>query len=288
MVCPTCGLDNDPFAGSCARCNTALSAPPPRPAQEYEPPTQSAYRPAPEHKPSPAYQPEPEYQPPSAFPPPGYPPPLPRSRMPLLAGVAVLLLIAVVAAGLYLRRDKVDQLTAIQPTATVPTPDPTPSTTDPTPTPTPTVDERSQAAVIDSLLDRSVASRNKLNQAIDRVNRCTDLNGALADMRTVGDERRAQLSEVGSADLTALPEGEELRRELSTALQHSLRADEAYVRWTQPTLAAGCDTTAARSAAQRDGRSASDQAGAAKVVFLSRWNPIAADLGLPTRSRDKI
>ena len=196
------------------------------------------------------------------------------------------MLIGVVAIGLYLRRDNVDSPAAVQ--ATTATPDPTPTTTDPTPTPSPTVDQLTQAAVIDDLLDRSVASRNKLNQAIDRVNRCTDLDGALADMRTVGDERRAQLSEAGSADLSALPEGEELRRELSAALQHSLQADEAYVRWTQPTVSGGCAGTPARAAAQRDGRSASDQAGAAKVVFLARWNPIAADLGLPTRSRDKI
>nr|WP_296075172.1 hypothetical protein [uncultured Actinoplanes sp.] len=200
------------------------------------------------------------------------------------------MLIGVVAAGLYLRRDTVDQPTAVQTTTTAAAPEPTPPITDPTtdPAPTPTADRLAQAAVIDALLDRSVASRNRLNQAIDRVNRCTDLDGALTDMQTVGEERRAQLSEVASADLSALPEGEELRRELSTALQHSLQADEAYVRWTQPTLSEGCGSTAARSAARRDGRSASDQAGAAKVVFLARWNPIAAEMGLPARSRDKI
>jgi len=257
MVCPTCGLDNDPSAEVCARCNTTLGTPPPLVPPPPLPPTFPAY------------------------------PRPPRNQLPLIAGLSVVILIALVVAVVIYRNGQ-PQPPAAAPAPAGTTPATTPATTTPAAGPAPASDPLPQAETIDALLDRSIASRNKLNSAIDRVSRCTGLSGALDDMRSVGEERRAQIAEVREADLSALANGESIRSTLVTALQHSLDADQAYVEWAEPTVSGGCADTGSRRAAFAKGRSASDEAGAAKEAFLAEWNPTATQLGLAARSRQKI
>jgi hypothetical protein len=261
MVCPTCGLDNDPAAAVCARCNSALA------------------RTAPTH-----------YVPPP--PPPG---PAGPNRIPLVAGVCVLLVILAVAAGIYFRSasdDATPEPTGAQPvptTVTEPDPEPeptTPPTTAPTTTSTPAGDPRTQAAAIDAVLSDSVASRRKLNQAIEQVGGCDDLAGAVADIRAVGEERQSQMETVRNADLSALSGGEGLRSGLVTALQYAWEADQGFLAWAEPTLSGGC--AAADDAGYSRGRAASNSAGTAKRAFLSRWNPVAQANGLRTRSAEQI
>jgi hypothetical protein len=269
MVCPTCGLDNDPSATACARCNTALGAAPPPmpPSTPYPMPTGSAA---------------------------GYDRP-PRNRLALIAGLSVVLLIAVIVVVYRAGRSDPPAPATIGTAATEPATglpaepiaEPTAVTTT-EPVAEPAADPVPQAQAIDAVLDRSGASRDKLNSAIDRVGRCTGLSGAVDDLRGVGDERRTQLAEVRDADLSAVPDGESLRGKLITALQYSLDADAAYVQWAEPTLSGGCAGTAGRKAAYARGRSASDNAGTAKQSFLAAWNPIATRLGLPVRSRQDI
>ena len=356
MVCPTCGLDNDPYAATCARCNTALRAAPPTAGDSYRPPPaagptadpsaghdaygppaspaagqgsygppanpaagQGSYGPPPvdpavqygpygppsvdpaaQHGPYGSSAADPTRGGPYGPPPVQGPPRWGRRHLPVvLAGLVVVAVL--MAAGIFFVRRDTDAgpspeplpttttTTPSEPTVTPPTTEPT--VTAPTTEPTATVepgDEEGQLRAIDALLNRSIASRNKLNRAIDRVNRCTDLGGALAAMRAVGEEREAQLAALAAADLTAVPGGEELRGELRTALGHSLDADQAYVEWTQLTIDNGCVRTSARTAAYQRGRDASNQAGQAKIAFLARWNPIAQQMGLKTRTRNGI
>jgi len=255
MVCPTCGLDNDPSTGACARCNTMLpllAKGAPLPADQYS----------------------------SAVPrPPG------GRQLVLIVLIGLASVGVLLAAGIiYLRwgnaGDPADTASIGDRPATA-APTAAGATTGP-------AGKRAQAETIDALLDRSIASRNKLNKAIERVDRCTDLAGALADMQAVGRERTAQLADLAKADISGLPGGESLRGELGTALRHSLEADGAYVDWARPTIRDGCADTTSRTAALRRGQAASDQAGAAKSAFLTRWNPVASGLGLATRTRDQI
>ncbi|MEU4420929.1 hypothetical protein AB0F81_09895 [Actinoplanes sp. NPDC024001] len=265
MVCASCGLDNDPSATLCARCNATLGV-----------------RPAPPVPEAPAY------------PPPGAPA---RRRwpspLPMVAAAVVLVVLVVVIGVVVAGRSgepgepaavPVPVETTTEPPATQPT------TIEPTTPPTtePTASPQEQAEAIDALLDRSVASRRKLNNAIDRVRRCADLDGALADMREVGVERGEQISEINAADLSALDEGETLRGALSTALGHSLDADEHFVAWAQPAVTGGCGGSAARAAAWERGQASSRQAQAAKKQFLAVWNRVAAPFGLATRSNQDI
>lgn len=285
MVCPTCGLDNDPQSSLCARCNTALlqapgySAPPPG----YPPPPAA-----------------PGYPPPSApgYPPPPAPPGAPRRRdnLPLIIGAAVLILLTAVGGVVYTRTsgDRAEPPAQTQaapdPVATTATTDPVPpptvATTDPTATTATPGDPREQAAALDAVLSESVKSRRKLNVAIQRVDDCDDLGGAVADIRDVGAERQSQMDTVRNADLSALPGGETLRSGLISALQHAWEADQGFLQWAEPTLTGGCG--AANDAGYDRGRAASTSAGTAKRAFLADWNPVARANGLSPRSADDI
>ncbi|SNY47441.1 hypothetical protein [Paractinoplanes atraurantiacus] len=378
MVCPTCGLNNDPSAAACARCNTALvaapawppsghtpAAPPSSPAPGYTPtaptPGYTPTTPPPGHTPTappgypapgyagsspPGYPAQPGYgepgpgylapgfgspgqpvpgqpvsgqpvpgqpvagEPVPGYPAPGYPAPgypapgypappsappaygrPPRNWLPLVAGISVIVLLALVA-GLVVYRNGQDDPVAGPAPATQPTTAPatTTGTTDSATTPPTTTggDPLPQARVVDDVLVRSKASRDKLNSAIDRVGRCTGVSGALSDMRRVGDERRAQIEEVQGADLSAVTNGESIRSTLVTALQHSLDADAAFVEWAEAAVNGGCADTASRKAAYDRGLAESEQAGTSKVAFLAVWNPVAGQLGLPTRTRQGI
>ena len=220
-----------------------------------------------------------------------------HSLLPLMAGLSVLVLLAVVA-GLVIYRHNESRPSAARTPATAaalpgnPADQDTadPAAVDPGTVPTipVAVDPVSQAEAIDAVLDRSGASRDKLNRAIGQVSKCSGPAGALADMQAVGNERRSQIRTVQTADLSALADGETLRTDLVAALQQSLNADQSFMKWAEPAAAGTCASTAARRADYARGRSESDRAGTAKQTFLAEWNPVASQLGLPTRSRQGI
>ena len=142
--------------------------------------------------------------------------------------------------------------------------------------------------MIDKLLDRSVASRAKLNKAIDKVSRCTDLPQALADMQKVGGERTKELADADAADVSGLANGEKIRSTLKSALSSALAADQHFVAWAQPTIDGGCADTAARQAAFAGAQASSQQAQAAKQKLVDLWNPVATQLGFKQRSTQFI
>ena len=250
MECAACGVDNDPSATYCARCHALLSNP--------------AFIPAARPAPALAAYPAPQSSPPGRrFP-----------IVPVLVGLAVLLLAGVIAVGVLLARDHKPSVPAAgRGTA--------PATTTAAPT------AREQAEVIDKLLDESTASRDKLNKAIERVSRCTQLDAALADMRAVGDERRRQIAAIDAADVSAIDSGS-LRSSLKSAFQAALGADQQFVAWAAPTVSGGCGDTAARTAAWNRAQAFSKQAQAAKKKFLALWNPVAKPLGFEERSTQRI
>jgi len=245
MVCPACGLTNDPARSSCARCNTALAG---------------------QLGPAPAFGPPPRARQPTTW---------------MIAGLAVAVIVlsmAGVVVLVYLHgKGGGDTPVAAQPTA--------PKTTTAAAA---TGSAQTQAAVFDKVLDASAQSRAKLNRSIEKVQGCTQLSQAVKDMRTVGDERKSQLKTVEEAAVDQLPNGEKLRSTLRAALDFALQADEGYLAWAAPTPANGCGDNAARRAAFGRGQTASTKAGTAKSAFLTLWNPVAADLGLRTRSRQEI
>jgi hypothetical protein len=266
MICPLCGLDNDPSASRCASCDATLSAPP------YPPAYASVGEPAPS---------------PPAFATTYVPRRQVLTPQRLLLAIGLIGVIGVAALIVIRGGDDAHRADPAVPPGTSsasPTTSPAPGPT----TATAPASPRDQAAVINALLDRSVASRRKLNNAIDRVRRCTDLSGALADMRTVGVERDQQIADADAADVTALQDGERLRSTLKSALGFALAADRHFVAWAEPAIVDGCDDTAARQAAWASGQASSTQAQVAKKQLVEAWNLIAAQLGFAQRTTQFI
>jgi hypothetical protein len=146
---------------------------------------------------------------------------------------------------------------------------------------------QAQAAAVNALLDASIASRTKLNAAIDLVNKCILLDKAIADLQEVGTERQSQIDNVTRFDLSAIPEGEQLRSMLKEALGISLTADRSFVSWAQAWQSRGCAVGSGQSfydEAQAQSKDASD----ARVRFLDVWNPVASRYGLQSRSSNGI
>ncbi|MET7403140.1 hypothetical protein ABZS66_57645 [Dactylosporangium sp. NPDC005572] len=302
MTCPVCWFPgNDPAAERCAQCGWVL----PVAGQQYAQPVPVS----PPISVNPiSVNPVSGY--PVSGPPPvgyhtGYYPPVPvpaRSRglrvvLPLTVIVVVLVIASTVIAVVRLTgRDTgtvagsaAAGVTALDsPSAATPAGSAAPAVTSAAPAATsaPAADPRAQAAAVDAVLDASIASRKKLNDAIKLVGDCTLIEKAIGDLRTVGTERESQMASVSRFDLSALPRGEELRSLLNEALSYSLAADRSFVLWAQAVQGSGCG--GGGSGHYDEAQAQSRNASAAKERFVAVWNPVVAPYGLRYRSSNDI
>jgi hypothetical protein len=218
------------------------------------------------------------------------PDPRPNRLLPAAVGVAV---VAVVAAGWFLLHDSGSHHTA---TGTTSTPVATVTVTDaggggaggtdtggtdtggtqpPGGGPADTAVEQDQLSAVEDILNASVNSRAKLHQALQST--CNDPAGALALMNDVATERSAEISSASGLDLSAVPNGDELRRDLVTMLQASANADSAYRGYVRDVYNGSCKSG---HAAFVRGNNLSGAAQAAKTVFFGVWRPLALEFGL--------
>lgn len=145
-----------------------------------------------------------------------------------------------------------------------------------------------QASAIDRLIDESKPSRNAIGPALQRVRDCSAAGQGLATIRRVAESRHAQGLVAATLAVDAIDGGEAIKQHLVEALEESERADQAYARWARRYIDAGC-----RGATEGDrdydaGNAASARASAAKTAFVTVWNPIAEQEGLPTRAEPEI
>ncbi|MFI5911181.1 hypothetical protein [Dactylosporangium sp. NPDC051541] len=235
----------------------------------------------------------------SGAPDPGYYQPLKPTRsralLPLTVIVVVLVIASTVIAVVKLKGGGDDNPTppvAASGTATGGPTTTAPATTDaaaPTTAAATTkasADPVAQAAAVDALLNASVSSRKKLNDAIQLMGNCTLVEKAIGDMRAAGTEREAQIDNIGKFDLSAIPEGEQVRAALKESLGFSLAADRSFVQWAQAQQSSGCGGGGQSyyDEAQKQSKNATD----AKNRFLGVWNPVASRYQLQTRSSDNI
>ncbi|WP_426504847.1 hypothetical protein ACPPVO_45350 [Dactylosporangium sp. McL0621] len=289
-VCPTCYFPgNEPSAASCAQCGTTLTLtqagyPGPLVARRAEAPPAGpgqyrhlGYPPLPPVARAPYPGAPPVPKPFRLTPIPAAEPVVSLRRRPrvlwqIMGAVVALLVVGTVVA--------VVELTGGNPQGP-----PIAGVTTVTPTRGSAADPRTQAAAVDALLDAGISSRTKLNAAIDLVNNCTLLERAIGDMQTVGSERQSQIDSVSRFDLSAIPEGEQVRSMLKEALGYSLAADRSFVSWGQARQSSEC------GGGQADYEEAQRQtlnSGAAKTRFVDVWNPVASRYGLRTRSSNDI
>jgi hypothetical protein len=255
MLCPSCGLNNDPASLYCARCNAGLAGYVAQQQYGYQPQIVSSRSGSPVGSRSAAW-------------------PLAALGIAVIVGVVFLFGLKLVnrhspTNGTPVANNGPASVASVQPTGDGPADG----------------RARQQATAIDGILDASSASRRKLNNAIDHVGRCSGVGAALSDLRAVGDERRAQIADLDQQDLSALASADQIRSTLRSALQSSLSADEKFVEWAEVVASYGCGS---KSASYDDARSYSDQAGTYKQQFIGVWNGVASQFGLPTRSRENI
>ncbi|WP_436520110.1 hypothetical protein [Actinoplanes sp. HUAS TT8] len=281
MRCEVCGLDNDPSLDYCDNCENELRESPTAVISPRQP------------APRPAAVTAGDYDDDETPVQPGFQDRMAEPRplgKPVLVGVAVLALAGAIGGVVLASRDGGNAAPAptnppLTSAYTAPTSD---FATTAATSAAPVVDRGAQGAALDRLLVRSKQSRDKLTQANGAVFRCSGLAGAIARLREVGTERNQERADLKVLDLSGIPNGEAVRGALDSALAHSLNADKYYVKWAQQKQANGCRDTSSSEFQRIAGDDESQVAGTAKVQFLSLWNPVAGELGLPVRDRQGI
>jgi len=66
------------------------------------------------------------------------------------------------------------------------------------------------------------------------------------------------------------------------AWQNSIKADQDFAQWAQDEVSNDCTTNAQSDPNAQAAVAPDDQATADKKAFVSPWNPIATQYGLPT------
>ncbi len=150
-----------------------------------------------------------------------------------------------------------------------------------------TAQARAQLSTATAVLNDSAEQRPALNRAMDQVLDCSDVTAGKAGIDAVTQARRDELTRAGALDLSAVPDGEGLRRAMTEALQAALDNDIYLSAWAAEQNE--CSGKAARSGKnwQLAGQ-ASNRAGAAKTALATRWNALATTYGLPTYTRGTL
>ena len=200
---------------------------------------------------------------------------------PVLAVAAVVAVVAAVTSGVAISKrvahgsPSVSSTAASSPSALA-SPSPVPSSSGP-------MLASEQAAALGALLTSSSAARTALHRAVNEINTCTNLSGAIGQLQDVVTQRSNECGRASTLPTAALPDGAVLKSRLVNALSRSLTADRDYLTWAQQKLAGGC-TPSSQSSAYNAAFSASQQADAAKQAFVQVWNPVAARYGITQNS----
>lgn len=226
------------------------------------------------------------YPPPTDYPQADYPQadyPAARSgssNKPLAIGVAILVVIALGAVGLVLWPDGGDPAAAVGPSASA-----TPrSVSQPKPTKTgPSAATVAQAKEVNALLNASADTRNTLGRALHASNKCKTLPAAIQDFQRVAVRRNNQIRRTKALQVDQLKDGERLRASLLRSFQLSLQVDQEFLAWAKKAQRR-CKGRPKHDAHYRRGNELSAQATVAKKQFTLLWNPIAREVGLPTRT----
>jgi len=153
------------------------------------------------------------------------------------------------------------------------------SPTSPSPARSSSSPSRAEATAVNKLLTSGATSSIRLTDATDNVQACTDLSRSVRQIQRVRDQRQAEYDQAQNLSTGALPGGAELKADLTQALFYSLMADNDYLTWAQQQVA-DCQAGSQSSAAVTAGAQARNY----KAMFVSRWNPIAAQYALPPAS----
>ena len=142
--------------------------------------------------------------------------------------------------------------------------------------------EQQAADSLSALLGHSVSDRSSIVSAVNNVNACGP--GLSQDVQTFQNAVASRQSLLGQlADLqdrSALPTP--MLQALTSAWQSSIQADQDYAQWAQDELSQGCVPNDHSDPGYQAATGPDGQATIDKQAFVSSWNPIATQYGLPT------
>ncbi|MFD0330755.1 hypothetical protein ACFQZC_27595 [Streptacidiphilus monticola] len=145
---------------------------------------------------------------------------------------------------------------------------------------------------MDALLGRSANSRQQVINAVSAVEQCVDANtvtAAQSALNQAAADRRALVQQASSLDVSQLPDGEQVVGQLTKAWTESANADASFAKWAGAMAAGGCTPGHAPHTGDYDqGVADSSSATADKKSFVLRWNQIANQYGLQSRTADAL
>lgn len=211
----------------------------------------------------------------------------------VLIGAVVLLLVLGGAAYAVLRKSSLGPKLAaahhVSSSTTTSTTTPT-TTAPPSTTTTVNIVAQQQAQAMSELLGQSEVDRTEIVNATAQIASCGDLTSAQQILNNAASSRQALLNSLNNLQVAALPNSSQIVTTLSAAWNASLNADNAYSQWASDEQSNfnGCTPNDTSDPGYVQALSSDAQATAAKKEFVSLWNPIAVQYGLPQLTAAQI
>lgn len=248
--------------------------------------------------PEPQGRPEtPGYPPPHEYPQPPIRPRAARDGDPpkwvlIVAAVLVLGICGAATAIIVLRSSPANHATLSSnrsPTSPSPVSPRQPTTQPPTqPSTTQPAAEQVAAQSLSQLLAQSATDRSAIVDAVNDVNACgANLSQDATTFQQAAESRQQLLSQLASLpDSSALPA--QLIQDLTGAWQSSQQADQDFAGWADDENSNGCTADDSSDSNYQAATAPDNQATADKQAFVSLWNPIAGQYGLPTYAWNQL
>jgi hypothetical protein len=148
--------------------------------------------------------------------------------------------------------------------------------------------EQQAADSLSALLAQSVSDRSAIVSAVNDVNACgPNLSQDVQTFQNAATSRQTLLSQLANLpDSSALPAS--MLQALTSAWQASMQADQDYAGWAQDEVSQGCVPNDHSDSNYQAAGGPDGQATTGKKAFVSSWNPIATQYGLPTYQWDQL
>ncbi|WP_149824983.1 hypothetical protein [Streptomyces tailanensis] len=207
-----------------------------------------------------------------------------KSRVPLIAGVGIVIAALGIGAGALMGGGSEDDQQSDNKTVSA-------SESAPEESASPSADPaQEQAVALDKLLADSGNSRNSVIKAVANIKACKNLGQAATDLRNAAQQRGDLVTRLGGLSVDKLPENAVLTTALTNAWKASASADNHYAAWAdQAAKKKGCKKGQARTTPQTQaGNQASATASAEKTKAARLWNGIASTYGLTQRQAGQL
>ena len=209
-----------------------------------------------------------------------------RSRGPLIAvgavaGVLAVILVVVLVSSRHTNVTYVP--TSPTPTDTAPT-DTAPTDTAPTAT-VPTATEQAQGLA--ALISTSAGQRTNVANAATDLEGCGNPSADQTAFTQAASVRQSVVNQLGTLQVTLIPNGAEMVQDLSSALSYSIQSDNSYAEWAADEIS-NCSTDYQADSNFAAAQQSDPNANSAKLAFTNLWNSVAPQYGLPSWDPTKI